>query len=33
MNQTVENAVRQRGIADLFVPTGSCEVRIVERTW
>jgi hypothetical protein len=33
--QAVENAIGQRGIADLFVPLrdDSCEVRIVEDTF
>jgi hypothetical protein len=33
MNQPVENAVGERGIADLFVQwaSGNCEVRIVDR--
>ena len=35
MNEPIEIAVGQRWITDLFVPaeTGSCAVRIVERTW
>jgi hypothetical protein len=33
VNEPIEDAVGQSGIADLLMPTrGSCEVRMVERT-
>ncbi len=35
VDQPGEDAIGQSGIANLFVQreTGSCEVRIIERTW